>query len=419
MLQGCSWFGGSHGGPSVTPPHATYLGSVSTDDPQASQAAQQVLAAGGNAADAMAATGLVLSVTLPSRAGLAGGGICLVQKPDGTTQEVDFLPKTVAGSALPVPGMVRGLAALQAKFGRQRWQEAVVKAEWLALNGAPASKALIEDMKAAGITGKPSADGIRIQVQPDAAPLYAALRTAGSQDFYTGTTAGQLQAAGVPAAALAGYQPGLQDIQPMLAAGHSRRIAFSLNEGGRAAAVAWQAIASASDQSQPYAIARRTLSGAETPTAGTAVLITDVSGLSVGCGFTMGRLWGNGQVLPGLGIYGAAPIDQAADRGLAAAIITSHSGQEIDGVFAGAGSTAVPADLAAIAWEVLKGNTALDQAMANARTPQEAEPGFTVPSRMQALYCPDGVHENPGTCAVGSDPRGGGFAVNAVTIQQQ
>jgi gamma-glutamyltranspeptidase/glutathione hydrolase len=416
LLEGCGLFGGGSSS-GVTPPHATYLGSVSTEDPQATEAARQVLASGGSAADAMAAAGMVLSITLPSRAGLAGGGVCLVQKPDGTTQEVDFLPKSVPGASIPIPGMVRGLAALQAKFGRQRWQEAVAKAEWLALNGAPASRALADDMKSAGIAGESASDG-GVIAQPQAAPLYTALRIAGPQDFYAGRIAANLVATGIPASELASYAPQLQDIKPVLSTRHGM-IAFTRNGGGRAAAAAWRAISAASDQSQPYAIARQAIGGTEAPAASTAVLVTDTSGLAVGCAFTMGRLWGNGQIVPGLGIYGAAPIDDAADRGIVAAIVSSHSGQETDAVFAGGASTAVPADVAAIAWTAINGKTALDQAMANARTPQEAEPGFTVPSRVQGLYCPGGVHDKPDSCAVVSDPRGGGFAVNAVSIQQQ
>ena len=48
--------------------------AVTSDEPRATLAGRDVLAEGGNAADAAVAMAMTMTVTLPSRAGLGGGG---------------------------------------------------------------------------------------------------------------------------------------------------------------------------------------------------------------------------------------------------------------------------------------------------------------------------------------------------------
>ncbi len=129
-----------------------FLGGAVADEPRAALVAREILSRGGTAGDAAVALGFALSVTLPSRAGLGGGGACLAYDADsksinkGQPEAVLFLPVAgmlaaggMADRPAAVPMLPRGLYLLHARYGRLPFESLIVPA-WseLARFGTPA-----------------------------------------------------------------------------------------------------------------------------------------------------------------------------------------------------------------------------------------------------------------------------------------
>ena len=213
----------------IAPPGPVY-GGVVADEPRAAEAGRDVLAAGGSAADAATAMYFAMAVTLPSRATLGGGGVCLVFDPkQQSAKAIEFLARAPAYAAgggdrpAAVPGNVRGFSSLKARYGRLRWSQVLVGAENLARFGAPVSRAFAEDLKqvSAALLAQPAAgkvfaarggglvgEGDRL-VQNDLASVLARIRIEGPGDFYGGVTARRL----AEGAAAAGGPLDLRDLQ--------------------------------------------------------------------------------------------------------------------------------------------------------------------------------------------------------------
>ena len=85
-------------GPS-SPYLSGYIGEVAADEPRAALVARDILARGGNAADAATALGLALSVTLPSRASLGAGGACLAYDAAHGDQDAILFTSVAGGGA--------------------------------------------------------------------------------------------------------------------------------------------------------------------------------------------------------------------------------------------------------------------------------------------------------------------------------
>lgn len=145
-----------------------------------------------------------MSVTLPSRTGLGGGGMCLVYDPRlNRVEAIDFtLRAPAAPSAAAVPSMLRGLLALYGRLGKLRWEQLVAPAEGMARFGVPVSRALAHDLASAGGTllsdptarqlfgrgGGVLAEGDML-VQSDLAAILAEIRARGGNEFYQGQLA--------------------------------------------------------------------------------------------------------------------------------------------------------------------------------------------------------------------------------------
>lgn len=190
-----------------------FLGGVVADEPRAALVGRDILSAGGSAADAAAAMYFTMAVTLPSRAGLGGGGVCVAfDAASGKAEALDFtapapnLNLTAATRPSAIPSSPRGIFALHARHGRLQWREVVTHAEQLARFGHPVSRAFARDIAAVGpaLLADPNAravygnasgqlvnEGETIKALDLAATL-GLIRARGVGPFYTGPFANSL-----------------------------------------------------------------------------------------------------------------------------------------------------------------------------------------------------------------------------------
>lgn len=185
-----------------------FLGGVVADEPRAALVGRDILSSGGTAADAVSAMYFTMAVTLPSRAGLGGGGVCVAfDQRSGKTEALDFTAQAPglisAGADRPsaVPANPRGFFALQARYGKLLWRQVITPAENFARFGHPTSRAFARDLAAIGpaVLADPgakamygsktgtgvAAEGEKIE-QLDLASTLGLLRARGVGPFYTG-----------------------------------------------------------------------------------------------------------------------------------------------------------------------------------------------------------------------------------------
>jgi len=197
LVTGCD----SSGTPGVIGSVEGFAGAVVADEPRAATIGRDVLSAGGSAADAAVATYFALSVTMPSTAGLGGGGVCLAHhRETGETLAFDFLPRAGTDPRLAIPANTRGMAALHARFGVLQWAQLVGSAETLARFGTPTSRALARELETIGVdllrdpemalvfgdgSGGLLGEGDNL-IQEQLANTLARIRQAGGGELYVG-----------------------------------------------------------------------------------------------------------------------------------------------------------------------------------------------------------------------------------------
>ncbi len=439
-------FGSGSSGPAAGTPGFVqgFLGAAVADEPNAALAARDVLSAGGSAADAAAAAGFMLAVTLPSRAGLGGGGACLAYSPGakgpgrGVPEAVMFAPPASAASGgdrpAAVPMLARGLFALQARYGKRPIEELIARAEQAARFGVPVSRALSRDLDAVsvGLTGDPVTAAIfvpngvplangAILRQPDLAGTLGQLRTAGVGDLYQGALSRRL----AESSAVAGGPIGQSDLRaalpkvipPVTIEVGRDRVAVPPDAGGLATAAALQALL-ANDvggaQARGLAVAAAARAGGADPElltravpaaaplpllpASTTFATLDRAGNAVVCALSMNNLFGTGRIAPGTGILLAASPAGFPPPLLAMGIAYNVNIRAFRAEAGGSGQEAAPMAAA----------LALQQELRELRPEPSPEPG-----RSTLIGCARYLPGAEASCAWRTDPRGAGLAAGS------
>ncbi|GBR44537.1 gamma-glutamyltransferase [Gluconobacter roseus] len=349
LLGACSWMPGVQfiSNNETAAPAGGSIGTVVADEPQAALIGHDVLARGGNAADAATATALALGVTLPSRASFGGGGACLVSRPGEPAQAITFLPRpgTSKGGDRPAgtAAEFRGLYLMQLHYGTVDFNDLVAPALNLASTGITVSRtlaadlaavrpALLADDNARAIFGRGEATTVAAGdslAQPRLAGFLERIRVAGVGDLYNGAladvyvTAAQKAGGGlndedmrqtlpVQTATLTTRQGGVDAsfLAPPADGGLGAALRYTTGASAQGAVAAWRASGNTTLAAAQAALDSGHSGNGTLPAlpASTSFVVTDHSGMAVACAVSENNLFGTGRIAGSTGVVlGASP----------------------------------------------------------------------------------------------------------------
>jgi gamma-glutamyltranspeptidase / glutathione hydrolase len=198
---------------------APVAAAVAAPDSYGADTAAEILAAGGNAADAAAAVAFTLAVTYPEAGSLGGGGFATAfvngrsyfldyreRAPASASANMyldaagDVVPdaSTTGAGAAGVPGTVAGLWELHRRFGRLTWADVLAPAIRYAHEGFRVSRMLtaLRDQRAVKLNGRTNFlawfgafETDATVRQPDLEVTLQRIADAGPDGFYAGRTA--------------------------------------------------------------------------------------------------------------------------------------------------------------------------------------------------------------------------------------
>jgi gamma-glutamyltranspeptidase/glutathione hydrolase len=219
--------------PAAAPSRAAvaHKAAIASAYPLASEAGQEILAAGGNAFDASVAVSAALAVVEPSSSGLGGGGFYLLhrqsdgfetmldarEKAPGAASRDMYLDKagnaienaSISGAlAAAIPGEPAAFEYLARKYGKLPLKQSLQPAIRLARSGFPLYARLQGGIRRKQAVLKRSPDAAKafltadggvpeigaIIKQPDLANTLEAIAEQGAKGFYTGRVAADLVA---------------------------------------------------------------------------------------------------------------------------------------------------------------------------------------------------------------------------------
>ena len=445
-----------------------WAGIVIADEPNATLVGEAILARNGTAGDAAAAMALAMTVTLPSRVGLGGGGVCLAfrREVDGETlaDAIVFTPEPTP-SGVVVPRMARGIAVLHARHGSQLWGDMVQPAENLARFGHAVSRAFATDLRDSdefeatpdllALYAKPDGEwvneGDRI-VQPGLAAALSGIGLRGgaymNMGDYARRLSSQANAVGFPMTMeqIRGARPRV--LEPIFIEVGSDRIILppAPLASGQQTAAAYQRLDNDgwadADLEERVALVERfpkpLFAGLNGSDMAAGLVVGDRFGGAVACSFSLNRLFGTGVVAGDTGVLLAAPPTMdpqflslspaiyANFINTKARLAISANGPQGPDLAAAALNDAVDARALRFAGPGLLGASlpqnqeraivlgegdARQSSITSEINPRDIVSGDTN-ARASFFFCPEGLRESgpDGDCVALSDPRGHGLA---------